>query len=107
MRVCVVGLGPGGVDWLTPAAVARLRAPGARVLARTRFFPGLSELLSGVAWSSLDNVYESAATFEEVQAGIADRVVACGDEVVLAVPGDGVLGEAVLARLFALGATVE
>src|SRR5689334_8263711 len=58
MRVTVVGLGPGPRDWITPAALARLRAPGAHVFARTRLFPALAEILAGSTWQSLDDVYE-------------------------------------------------
>src|SRR6516164_7667322 len=99
MRVSVVGLGPGPLDWITPAAVARLQTPGARVFVRTRLFPGLAGLLEGVAWTSFDEVYEAATSMAEVEAAIAERLLAAGDDVVLAVPGDGVLGEAILARL--------
>src|SRR5689334_23326763 len=107
MRVSVVGLGPGPREWITPAAEARLRLPNARVFARTRLFPGLPELLRGVAWSSFDDIYESAPTLNEVHETIAARLLAAGDEVVLAVPGDGVLGEAVLNHLHASGATID
>src|ERR1051326_9183805 len=108
MRVSVVGLGPGPVDWVTPAAVARLTLPKARVFVRTRFFPGLNALLRDVAWSSFDEVYDSAATLAEVHTEIASRLLACScEEVVLAVPGDGVLGEALLGRLRDEGASVE
>jgi tetrapyrrole methylase family protein/MazG family protein len=95
------------VDWITPAARSKLRAPGARVFARTRLVPGLTELLDGVAWESFDTVYDTAGSLGEVDAEILSRLLSGGDEVVFAVPGDGVLGEAVLAGLFASGATVE
>jgi tetrapyrrole methylase family protein / MazG family protein len=102
-----VGLGPGAADGVTGAAIARIRVPGARVFARTRFLPGLGELLSGLAWASFDELYEQAASLEDVHAAMAERLLAAGDEVVLAVPGDGALGEAVLDRLRARGAVVE
>ena len=109
MRVSVVGLGPGPLDWITPAAMARLRLPGARVFVRTSHFPALAELLSGVPqWSSFDDVYDSAVALKDVNASIVDRVLRSGaDEVVLALPGDGVLGEAVLDALLSAGAAVE
>jgi tetrapyrrole methylase family protein/MazG family protein len=107
MRVSVVGLGPGPLDWITPAAVARLQTPGARVFVRTQLFPGLTGLLQGVGWSSFDEVYENAASLAEVDARIAERLLEAGEDVVLAVPGDGVLGEAVLSRLIDSGATVD
>jgi tetrapyrrole methylase family protein/MazG family protein len=107
MRVSVVGLGPGRLDWITPAARAKLHAPGARVFVRTSFIPGLAELLDGVAWESFDTVYDTSDSLDEVQAAILARLLSAGDEVVLAVPGDGVLGEAILSGLFSSGTTVE
>jgi tetrapyrrole methylase family protein/MazG family protein len=96
------------VDWVTPAAVARLTLPKARVFVRTRFFPGLDVLLDGVSWSSFDDVYDAAASLADVQSEIASRLLAAaGEEVVLGVPGDGVLGEALLARLREGGASVD
>jgi tetrapyrrole methylase family protein/MazG family protein len=102
-----VGLGPGPGDWITPAALAKLRAPGARVFARTRYFPALSDILEGIAWSSFDEVYESAASLDEVSSTVVERLLAVGGDVVLAVPGDGVLGEAIVSTLVAAGAAVE
>src|SRR5205823_4224629 len=72
MRLSVVGLGPGPSEWIAPAATTRLRNPGARVFARTRFFPNLAEILEGVAWESFDGAYETAASFDDVNATIAD-----------------------------------
>ncbi len=99
MRLSVVGLGPGPRDWITPAAEARLRTPGARVFLRTRHFPGLDSLLAGLEWQSFDSVYDSASTLGDVHAAIASRLLSAGDDVVLAVPGDGVLGEGLLSLL--------
>jgi tetrapyrrole methylase family protein/MazG family protein len=99
MRVSVVGLGPGRLDWITPAARSKLRAPGARVFVRTRLIPGLAELLEGVEWESFDTVYDTAGSLDEVQVAILARLLSSGEEVVLAVPGDGVLGEAILSGL--------
>jgi tetrapyrrole methylase family protein/MazG family protein len=107
MRVAVVGLGPGPRDWITPAALARLRAPGAHVFVRTRFFPELETLLAGADWESFDTLYERSDSLEDVNARIAERLLAEGGNVVLGVPGDGLLGEAVLGRLRAGGANVE
>src|SRR5262249_20910785 len=90
-----------------PAAAARLRATGARVYARTRFFPNLDRLLDGLDWQSFDDLYEQAESLDEVHALMAERLLESGDEVVLAVAGDGMLGEAVLDRLRAGGAQVE
>jgi tetrapyrrole methylase family protein/MazG family protein len=107
MRVTVVGLGPGLSTWLTAAALERLRAPGARLFVRTRMFPKLDELLIGLKWESFDELYETAETLDEVHERMAERLLASGDDVILAVPGDGVLGEAILRLLRDRGAEVE
>jgi len=107
MRISIVGLGPGPAEWVTAAAIARLRAPGARVYVRTRLFPSLDELMLGVAWESFDALYEQAASIQDVHTAMADRLLASGEEVVLAVPGDGALGEAVCERLLAGGAVLD
>src|SRR6266511_6070097 len=103
MRVTVVGLGPGPLDWLSAAATAALTAPAARVFARTALHPALAEF----EVESFDALYDQAGSLEEVQSEIARRVLQVGADVVLAVPGDGVLGEAVLGHLRDAGATVE
>lgn len=101
VRVTVVGLGPGPAEWLTSAARAALRGP--HVFARTRAHPALA----GVACESFDDVYDAAGSLGEVHAHMAARLVAAGDAVVLAVPGDGLLGEALLTELRLAGAVVE
>ncbi len=107
MRVSVVGLGPGPREWITPAALSRLGTRDARVFVRTRYFPALEAILDGLEWQSFDELYESASSLDEVHATIARRLLEAGDEVVLAVPGDGALGEAVLERLVAAGADLS
>jgi tetrapyrrole methylase family protein / MazG family protein len=107
MRVSVVGLGPGPSEWISSAAIARLRTPGARVFVRTRFFPHVEQILAGINWESFDQLYETADSLDEVHQQMAERLLSAGDEVVLAVPGDGVLGEAALRHLRDRGAQLE
>jgi tetrapyrrole methylase family protein/MazG family protein len=129
MRVTVVALGPGPLDYVTPAARALLRADNTRVLLRTRYLPQI-ELLDGTAWESCDDLYESATSLAEVEAGILARILASPSsdaslvsspsvasppsdasssdrDVVLAVPGDGALGESIVVALRAAGVDVE
>src|SRR5260221_5161340 len=128
MRISVVGLGPGPLDWVPPAALARLRLPGARAFVRTRFFPNLERVLEGVEWQSFDDLYERSESLADVEMAMAERLLAAGSietpthdsvvpeiadpeaaadrEVVLAVPGDGILGEAIVARLRDAGAKI-
>jgi tetrapyrrole methylase family protein / MazG family protein len=95
MRITVVGLGPGPAEWISPAGVARLRS--GQVFARTRLHPALEAL--DLRYESFDAVYEHASSLDQVHAAIAERLLSAGDEVVLAVPGDGLVGEGMLERL--------
>jgi tetrapyrrole methylase family protein/MazG family protein len=75
---------------------------------RTRYLPQV-ELLDGIAWESCDDLYESAATLADVEAAIVERVVgaAADAHVVLAVPGDGTLGESIVSALRAAGVDLD
>jgi tetrapyrrole methylase family protein/MazG family protein len=105
MRITVVGLGPGPAEWLSPAAVDCLRR--GPVFARTGLHPALSAL--DVPYESFDAVYEQASTLDEVHAAIAERLLGVSGEgeAVLALPGDGLVGEGLLERLRAGGAEVR
>jgi tetrapyrrole methylase family protein / MazG family protein len=108
MRISVVGLGPGPAEWITAAARSRLHLPGASVFVRTRFLPQLAGLLDGVEWRSFDDLYERASSLSEVTSMmVAELLSAPSDEVVLAVPGDGAVGESVLSALRSAGATID
>jgi len=85
-RIVVVGLGPAGPELVNRATAEAIEAIGTRYL-RTRRHPAAA-LLAGA--TSFDDVYESAATFDEVYAVIADRLVDEAErvgEVLYAVPG--------------------
>ncbi|HEY0581842.1 MAG TPA: SAM-dependent methyltransferase, partial [Chloroflexota bacterium] len=107
MRLSVVGLGPGPAAWITPAATTRLRTPGASIFVRTRLFPGLDALLDGLDWESFDELYERAESLALLHTSMAERLLGAGDDVVLAVPGDGTLGEGLLDTLRGNGATID
>ena len=107
MRVSIVGLGPGPASWITGAVTARLQTPGARIFTRTRFFPNLDTILQGLDWESFDALYETSASLQQVNQRMAECLLTAGDDVILAVPGDGTLGEAVLEDLHAGGAEVD
>jgi tetrapyrrole methylase family protein/MazG family protein len=106
MRITVVGLGPGPAEWLAPAALDCLRR--GPVFARTGLHPALEAL--DVRYESFDAVYERASTLDEVHTTIAERLLGASStssEVVLALPGDGLVGEGLLERLRAGGAEVR
>src|SRR5262249_35842207 len=61
----------------------------------------------GLDWQSLDVLYETADSLEELQQALVERLLSVGDHVVLAVPGDGMLGEAIVQRLHDGGAELD
>jgi tetrapyrrole methylase family protein/MazG family protein len=93
--VTVVGLGPAGADLLGNDAAARLATASGRAYLRTARHPAAAGF-EGVP--AFDHLYEAAATFEEVYAGIVDALVAAAVEaapepVVYAVPGSPLVAE--------------
>ena len=92
-HVTVVGLGPAGSDLLGDATAALLAAPGT-VFLRTARHPAAP----GDGTRSFDDLYESAATFDEVYAAIVEELVAAASDaapapVVYAVPGSPLVAE--------------
>lgn len=95
-HVVVVGLGPGGIDLVLPAArEAFVRCPVRFV--RTARHPAVVELAGdAVEFTSFDDAYDRAADLDEVYLSITERLVtAAGEhgEVVYAVPGSPVVAE--------------
>jgi tetrapyrrole methylase family protein / MazG family protein len=96
-HITVVGLGPAGPDLVTQAAVSLLAAAGesGRAILRTARHPA-AVLFAGLP--TFDDRYESAATFEEVYAGIVETLVAAAEAeapepIVYAVPGSPLVAE--------------
>lgn len=92
-RVVVVGLGPAGAELMTAATQEAIQRIPVRFL-RTARHPSASAV--GRA-TSCDDIYEQAASLEEVYAGIAARLVsAAGEhgEILYAVPGSPRVAEA-------------
>ena len=93
-HITVVGLGPADSD-LLGAGASTLLAERERVYLRTARHPAAAGL-HGVR--AFDDVYESAATFDEVYAAIVEELVAAAaatapDPVVYAVPGSPLVAE--------------
>ncbi len=94
-HVTVVGLGPAGTDLLGNDVAARLEAARGRAYLRTARHPAAAPFAGLPAF---DHLYETAATFEEVYAGIVEALVAAAAEaapepVVYAVPGSPLVAE--------------
>jgi tetrapyrrole methylase family protein/MazG family protein len=98
--VVVAGLGPAGPELLTAATVAALAETPRRYLRTTRHPAAVA--VTGA--TSFDALYESAATLEEVYAGIVDALAEAAAEhgtVLYAVPGSPQVAERAVELLLA------
>jgi tetrapyrrole methylase family protein / MazG family protein len=93
--ITIVGLGPAGLDLLAPENLRSLEnAP--KLILRTERHPAAAELRErGVAFISLDSLYERAVAFEDLYPRLAEAVLAeaAAGPLVYAVPGHPLLGE--------------
>jgi tetrapyrrole methylase family protein / MazG family protein len=99
MTITVVGLGPGDPGLLTMQAQEVLAGP-APVWFRTARHPSVA-VVARPPVQSFDLLYEQAETFEAVYAAIVARLTELGTagEVVYAVPGNPLFGEATVQAL--------
>ncbi|MGH9132393.1 MAG: nucleoside triphosphate pyrophosphohydrolase [Ilumatobacteraceae bacterium] len=101
-RVVIVGLGPGSPEHVTAETAAAIERIPHRFL-RTRVHPS-AHVVAGA--ESFDHLYESADTFEDVYAALADDVVRAAvehGEVLYAVPGSPLVLERSVRHLVADG----
>lgn len=101
MGIILVGLGPAGAESCTREAWEILSQ--ARVVyVRTSQHPAVAELPAGVEVVSFDNLYETAEHFGEVHQQIVGTLLQLGraEEVILAVPGHPLVGEAAAYQLY-------
>lgn len=98
--ITIVGLGPGAVEDLSLKAWDKLQNAGALYL-RTSRHPCVPHLPKHLNCISFDDVYETVDSFADVYVAIAERVmkIARQGDVVYAVPGDPLVGEATVKRL--------
>lgn len=102
--ITVVGLGPGSIDDLSLRAWEKIRNCATLYL-RTARHPAVGALPADCHWVSFDDVYQQVERFEDVYAEIAARVLRLAQgngDVVYAVPGDPLVGEATVTRIRAL-----
>jgi tetrapyrrole methylase family protein/MazG family protein len=100
-RITVIGLGPGKIDLVTREAWEQLSAAD-QIFLRTKEHPSVSEFPPELAIHSFDSLYESAEDFEQVYAGIVERLLeeaSSKGKVLYAVPGDPRVGEATVPAL--------
>ena len=97
-RVTIVGLGPGGPQYITQQTLDAISTHAHRFIRTTRH-PSAS--LVGMA-TSFDEIYESANTFADVYLEITERLVAAAAEhgdILYAVPGSPLVLERSVRRL--------
>lgn len=93
--ITIVGLGPGAVGHLSLETMGLLQNC-AQVILRTAVHPTVAELeKQNVKFNSCDDLYEKAASFEEVYNSVVERVLAAAQngDVVYAVPGSPLVAE--------------
>lgn len=99
--ITIVGLGPGAIDELSVRAWNKIQQASTLYL-RTRRHPCVVDLPSTCAIISFDDVYQRHAQFDDVYDEIAERIIGLardGGEIVYAVPGDPLVGEATVTRI--------
>ena len=99
--ITLLGLGPGDSSLLTREAWEILNN-SKTVHLRTRRHPAVAGLPAHLALVDFDEVYDAGDTFEDVYVRIVDAVMAVakrGDDVVYAVPGHPLVGEATTALI--------
>ena len=106
--ITVTGLGPGVLDRIPGAVKDILLDPDRTLIVRTLEHPAASELARLRDVVSCDDLY-SEPTFEDVYAGIVERVSAAAEDgpVVYAVPGSPMIGEFAVRDLLATRDDVE
>jgi tetrapyrrole methylase family protein/MazG family protein len=106
MTLTILGLGPGSADDLTRRAWAALEKAHL-VLLRTVEHPCVPHLPQNAEHRSFDEVYESTGDFKQIYATIVQRVLEAARQgnVVYAVPGDPLVGEATVKMLLAQAET--
>ncbi len=102
-RIHVVGLGPGAPEQLT-LQVAGLLNSGLPVILRTKHHPTVAAITIAGQVRDCDDLYASGASFDDVYATAAERVLeaAAAGEVIYAVPGHPLVAERSVARLLEL-----
>jgi tetrapyrrole methylase family protein/MazG family protein len=102
MTLHVVGLGPGSPELLT-RETADLLASGLPVILRTRHHPTVEAIDPGRLFATCDDLYQSAASFEDVYSAVVERVLAAArsGDTIYAVPGHPLVAERTVTLLLA------
>ena len=102
MTITIVGLGPGSAGDLTLEA-RRVLAEAPEIWLRTRIHPAVASLPSTPVLHDFDSYYEHETGFAEVYERICSDLerLAASEDIVYAVPGHPLVGEATVRRLLA------
>ena len=94
--ITILGLGPGSIDDISRRAWDKL-STASMLFLRTERHPCVSELPEHIHYVTFDDAYQIHDRFEDVYRKIADTILDIarqGRDVVYAVPGDPLVGEA-------------
>jgi len=94
-KITVLGLGPGGKQYITVEAMDRIKEADVLYL-RTQRHPVVEYIKkTGIKVESFDNIYDSSEDFDEVYTKIVDKLVAHSDtrDILYAVPGSPFVAE--------------
>ena len=94
-KLTIIGLGPGGKNYLTLEAIECIRSQK-KIMLRTFKHPVVSYLQSiGGNFESFDDFYEASQSFDEVYQKIADEIIKRleNEPVIYAVPGNPFVAE--------------
>ncbi|GMA50525.1 MazG family protein [Alicyclobacillus contaminans] len=110
-KIFVVGLGPGDMSGL-PMGTYQMLKSGRPIILRTERHPVVTELAGeGLAFTSLDDLYETGEEFAQVYEDMAARLIQMAEqqgEVVYAVPGHPLMAEQSVQNLYRMaGPSVE
>ncbi len=100
-QITIVGLGPGGAQYLTREAWQVLTGAD-EIWLRTLHHPGIEELPERIPLFTFDACYEEEATFEQVYMRIVTEVLELGRReqgVIYAVPGHPLVGESAVLQI--------
>jgi tetrapyrrole methylase family protein/MazG family protein len=93
--ITILGLGPGNPSQMTREAWEVITA-AEELWLRTRQHPTIAALPASLHLESFDDLYEAGESFEDVYAGIVDKILQLGKReqgVIYAVPGDPFIAE--------------
>ena len=108
-HITIVGLGPGELHQLTLEAWQVL-SEAKEVWLRTLHHPVVAQLPAELTLHSFDSLYEAGETFEQVYETIVAQVLTLArqrEELVYAVPGHPLVGEATVTHLLAAAREAE